>query len=281
MGARAPGMPGHGAGTAMTAGGGARAVVACAPARTAAGAVRFVIVAARRTGSNLLCTMLDSHPDVLCHHELFNPGGIFYALPLRDSDFSLGTTAERAADPVSFLARVWDQGLGKRCVGFKMTRGQDPKVLDALFADAKVRVIVLRRANRIKAFVSELRAEAAKRWEVYDPAQLDPARPQVRVDLQVLDAYIAENEAFYAQIDAALARSGRAALRVTYERLFRDDEQRRILGFLGLAADGVLLTARSVKQNSCDLRDLIENYDALAHELVGTALAAELADRGL
>lgn len=244
-------------------------------------AVRFVIIAARRTGSNLLCTLLGSHADVLCHHELFNPGGIFYALSLRESGFSLGTMAARATDPLAFLARAWDQNLGKRCVGFKMTRGQDPRVLDALFADADVRVIVLRRANRIKTFVSELRAEAAKRWEVYDLAQLDPARPRVRVKQRALDACVAENETFYSAVDAALARGGNPVLRVTYERLFQADEQQRVLEFLGLPANDALLTASSVKQNSCDLRDLIDNYDALAHELEGTALADELADRGM
>jgi hypothetical protein len=265
----------------MTLPGGARAVMASVPEPAAISAVRFVIVAARRTGSNLLCTLLGSHADVLCHHELFNPGGIFYDLSLRESGFSLGSMAERSADPLAFLARVWDQNLDKRCVGFKMTRGQDPSVLDALFADAKVRVIVLRRANRIKAFVSEMRAEAAKRWEVYDPAELDPARPKVRVEQRVLEAYVADNEAFYSEIDAALTHSGNSVLRVTYERLFRDDEQQRILGFLGLPSVGVVLSARSVKQNSCDLRDLIDNYDALAHEFVGTAFAGELADRGM
>ena len=38
---------------------------------------RFVILAARRSGSNLLCSLLGSHPHVRCHHELFNPNGIF------------------------------------------------------------------------------------------------------------------------------------------------------------------------------------------------------------
>jgi len=51
--------------------------------------------------------------------------------------------------------------------------------------------------------------------------------------------------------------------------------------FLGLPVDGVVLNAKSVKQNSCDLRDLVEDYEALARELVGTALADELADRGM
>ena len=157
---------------------------------------------------------------------------------LRESGFSLGSMAERAADPLAFLARVWDQNLGKRCVGFKMTRGQDPRVLDALFADAKVRVIVLRRANRIKAFVSEMRAEAAKRWEVYDPAELGPARPKVRVERRRSRPMSRTTRRSTRRFDAALARSGSPVLRVTYERLFRDDEQQRMLGFLGLPGGG-------------------------------------------
>ena len=243
--------------------------------------VRFLVVAAPRTGSNLLCTLLASHADVLCHHELFNPGGIYYALALRDGDFSLGTLEERTADPLAFLERTWDHGLGKRCVGFKMTRGQDPQVLGACLADAKVRVIVLRRANRMKTFVSELRAQLTKRWEVYDPADIDATCPRVHVDAHALEAHVAQNEAFHAELDAALARSASPVLRVTYERLFDTDEQQRTLAFLGLRADGVMLNPASVKQNSCDLRDLVENHDELSHELAGTAFAAELADRGL
>jgi len=266
----------------MTSPGGARAGVARAARPDGNGpATRFVIVAGRRTGSNLLCTLLGSHDDVLCHHELFNPRGIYYALPLRNGDFTLGTPAERDADPLRFLQRVWNSNRGKPCVGFKMTRGQDARVLDAVLADPAVRVIVLRRANRIKAFVSELRAEAADLWEVYDRGALERPRPKVRVDTAALEAYMAQNEAFYAAIDAALARSGSPRLEVTYEHLFCDDEQRRLLAFLGLAADRAPLTARSVKQNSCDLRDLVENHDALAVELAGTALATELADRGM
>jgi LPS sulfotransferase NodH len=251
-----------------------------APGEASTAATRFAIVAGRRTGSNLLCTLLGSHADILCHHELFNPGGIFYALPLRNGPFSLGTMEERAANPLAFLARVWDANLGKRCVGFKMTRGQDPTVLAALLADTNVRMIVLRRANRLKTYVSELCAEATGQWEVYDRAALTPSRRRVRVDRRALDRSIAQNETFYASIEAGLESFGSAALGVTYERLHRDDEHRRMLAFLGVPAEDAALTAGSVKQNSCDLRDLIENYDELARELVGTDLAAELADRG-
>ena len=68
---------------------------------------RFVILSARRSGSNLLCTLIDSHPDALCHHELFNPRGIFTALDLRDTATPLHDIATRERDPVAYLAQVW------------------------------------------------------------------------------------------------------------------------------------------------------------------------------
>ena len=241
----------------------------------------FFIVAAPRTGSNLLCTLLDSHPEVLCHHELYNPNGVFPALRLRGGEFTLGTVEERNDDPLGFLSRIWEAHFGHRCVGFKMTRGQNQSVLDALLGDVRVHTIVLRRANRLKTYVSELRAQASGLWEVYDRAELAASRPRVHVESGALHRHIADNEQFYAGVDAALARSGAPALRVTYERLFHEDEHRRILSFLGLRQGGVPLRAASVKQNSCDLRDLIDNYGELADAVRQTDLAAELDDRGL
>jgi LPS sulfotransferase NodH len=100
-----------------------------------AGLTRFVILAAPRTGSNWLCSLLNSHPGILCHHEVFNPNGIFYALDFRDGAFDLGTIEERNRRPLEFLSRIWQHPLGTNCVGFKMTRGQDEHVLQAVLSD--------------------------------------------------------------------------------------------------------------------------------------------------
>ncbi|MCA9265021.1 MAG: sulfotransferase, partial [Planctomycetales bacterium] len=67
---------------------------------------RFVILAVPRTGSNLLCTLLNSHPEILCHHEVFNPQGIFLALTQRDRPHSLPSLDERNRDPLRFLDEV-------------------------------------------------------------------------------------------------------------------------------------------------------------------------------
>lgn len=243
--------------------------------RREAATERFVILAAPRTGSNLLCTLLNAHPDVLCHHEVFNPGGIYYALDCRDGTLDLGSQADRDRDPIAFLDRLWRAPLGRRCVGFKWTRGQDEQVLQTVLADAGVRKIVLRRRNRIKTFVSEKIAQRTGQWEVYRRADLVGERPPIRVARADLEAHIAENERLYSRLETVLVRSSQSPLEITYERLLDPAESRRLFAALGVETR-VEARPASVKQNPTDLRQLVENFGELAHWLAGSELEAEL-----
>lgn len=242
------------------------------------GGVRFVVVGARRTGTNMLCTLLDSHPAILCHHEVFNPRGIFCAQGLRDADFSLGSMEERDADPVAFVDRVWGRPEGRHCLGFKLTRGQAEPVLLHVLADRSVRKIVLRRRNRVKAHVSERIAERLDQWEVYDEAELDPVRPRVEIDADRLRSEVAGNERFYRCIESRMEATGQTPLRIDYEDLGDPGERARLLRFLDVDPEGAVLEARSVKQNPRDLREVVANFEALAEALEGDPLRAELFD---
>jgi LPS sulfotransferase NodH len=241
--------------------------------------VRFVIVAARRTGSNLLCTLLDSHPAILCHHELFNPRGIFQALSRRGKGFDLGTLAERDEDPKAFLDRVWREACGNPCVGFKMTHGQAEATLQHVLADRGVRKIVLHRRNRVKTWVSERVAEHLDQWEVYDQGELAPARPRLEIDVRDLREHVARNEAFYERVEDSLMETGQDFLRIFYEDLWIPAQRARLQGFLGVPPADTDLEPRSVKQNPRDLRDVLANFDELAEALRGDALRDELLDR--
>ena len=122
--------------------------------------VRFVVLAQARTGSNLLCGLLNSHPRILCHHGLFNSAGIHYATDHRDGSLDFGTVQERDRDPRAFLAKVWAANAGCSAVGFKINRAEHEGALDVVLPDPSVRKIVLRRRNRVKAYVSSLIAES-------------------------------------------------------------------------------------------------------------------------
>jgi hypothetical protein len=227
----------------------------------------------------MLCTLIGSHPDVLCHHELFNPAGAFYALELRDGSFDLGSLEERDRDPLAFLERTWTAHLGHSHVGFKMTHRQNETVLDAVLRDTTVRKIVLRRENRIRTFVSRLIAETTGEWELYRDTRHAPERPRVQVDLAALRESIADNEIYYSDVEGSLRATCQPFLRVCYERLVEGGERTRVLEFLGLSASpraAATLSVRSVRQNPESLRQLITNYEELANAFAGTALAADL-----
>jgi hypothetical protein len=242
-------------------------------------AVRFVILAAPRTGSNMLCTLLGSHPDVLCHHELFNPDGPYYALDLRDDSFHLGDAAERDRDPLAFLDRAWSADLGHSHVGFKMTHRQNEVVLDAVLGDASVRKIVLRRGNRIRTYVSRLISEETNQWEVDSEADLVRDQPRVHVDVEALRRSIDENERYYDDVEGLLRATAQRYLGVSYERLVEGGERTRLLEYLGLPEPdraATALSVRSVRQNPAPLRELVVNFAELERALAGTELAAEL-----
>jgi LPS sulfotransferase NodH len=237
---------------------------------------RFVIVSAPRSGSNLLCTLLNSHPEILCHHEVFNPNGIFYALGCRDGSLDLGTIAERESDPLRFLGALWDRNLGHRCVGFKMTRGQNELVLRSVVDDRAIRKIVLKRRNRVKTYVSTLVAERLDQWEVYKPGELAEPRPRVALGVDGLLANVALNAEFYASIDHALKATNQVALEIAYEDLARRSAHQGLLAGLGVSRREFPLVPGSIKQNSADLRQVVDNFDEVLTLLGGSELAAEL-----
>jgi LPS sulfotransferase NodH len=241
---------------------------------------RYVILAAPRTGSNLLCTLLNSHPEVLCHHELFNPNGIFYALEYRDGSLDLGSMEARDREPLAFLQRVWKVPQGANCVGFKMTRGQDAAVVQSLIEDAGVLKIILRRRNRLKTFISEKLAMQADRWEVYEDDERAIDMPKLHVDVEAFRAHRELNERYYQDIIGALRAGRQPCIMTAYEDILNEPEQARLLEFLGVGAPDTKLIQASVKQSDRDLRTHIENYQELELALDGSEYLMELYDKG-
>jgi hypothetical protein len=237
---------------------------------------RFVILNAPRTGSNYLCTLLNSHPEILCHHEIFNPHVVGVARHLQNSDFLMGTIEERERDPVEFLGRVWRQPMGRSSVGFKLCWKQNETIFRTVLADPGIRKIVLKRRNRVKSFVSLLLARQTGEWVIYDDAAAPGARPKVHVDQAELLNHIAFNEAYYGEIEAAVQNPHMSQL-LYYEDLFSEAGLCSTLSFLGAAEpDRALLAGQTWKLSSSSLRDLVANFESLEASLRGTALEEEL-----
>jgi LPS sulfotransferase NodH len=238
---------------------------------------RFVILNAPRTGSNYLCTLLNSHPEILCHHEIFNPHVVGVARHLQNSAFHIGTIEERERDPVEFLGRVWRQNEGRRSTGFKLCWKQNETIFYAVLADPRIRKIVLKRRNRIKSFVSLLLARQTGEWVIYDDAATPGARPKVQVDEAELRGHIAFNDAYYAEIESAIQAPGHLGHVLYYEDMFSETSLCATLRFLDVEdPNPALLAGQTWKLSSTSLRDLVANFDRLESSLRGTDFEKEL-----
>ena len=238
---------------------------------------KFVILNSPRTGSNMLCTVLNSHPQILCHHEIFNPHVVGYARHLQNGDFSIGTIEERERDPIEFLSRVWKEPLGRPCVGFKLCWRQSETIFREVLRDRELKKIVLMRQNRVKSYVSLLLARQTGEWVVYDKTDLLEDRSRVEVDVSDLWETLRFNNEYYLEIEETLRVSHQSFLRLNYEELFLSEARSRTLEFLGVSAqNGAALEAGTVKLNPHDLSELVSNFAELEAALRGTELEAEL-----
>jgi LPS sulfotransferase NodH len=236
---------------------------------------RFVILAAPRTGSNWLCTLLDSHPEILCHHEIFNPEGVHFAQSRRDGELDFGTLEDRDRNPLQVLDLVWRESLGHRVVGFKINRGQESRVLRRVLEDRDVLKIVIRRMNCIRTFVSEQIAEITGRWESNPGSEVSRELISIQVDPAELRQHVLLNQRYYHEIYRSLAALGQTALEVCYEDLGCRRVHRRALAFLG-ATPSVQLQTGTRKQSIAELHELIANFDDLERALRGSDLEKDL-----
>lgn len=220
-------------------------------------ATPFVIVADLRTGSTLLSSSLNRHPDIRCYGELFHerdlpdnqpPGCDRHRLSAAALvDHTIGL---REAEAVGFRAMLSHPG---------PERPQWSDLWDSLAARPDLRVVHLHRANLLAQYASLL---VATQTGVFHPSPDSPApasRPRLRVARDRFEAWIAEREALRARRKRALG--ARPSMEISYEELTGSwpGSIARILGFLG--ASQVPLAQAKRKQERRPLSEIIVNYD--------------------
>ena len=236
--------------------------------------VRFVVFAAPRTGSNWLCTLLQSHPQILCHHELFNPDRIIYSIALRDGQLDLGAVSDRDANAEGFIERVWTHRFDHPIVGFKLNRDQTPQAFDVVFQHPTIRVILLRRRNRLRTFLSERIALRTGGWESYAWSDVPRKRVTIAVDPEELRQHAERNAKYFDWLRANLRQHD--VIESWYESLADPKEHQRLLRFLGAEPASARLEAATSKMNPTRIEDLVTNHDALCSALRDTEFEADL-----
>ena len=250
---------------------------------------RVALVASTRTGSSWLASLLDSHPAIRFHGELFN----LEAAPLR-----------ALHDPLAYLDEQLVDGAGAAVVGFKLLQHQArlaylndflaeldagresrvdwrqyfplrpltaamapalPGLWDALRRDRRYAIIHLTRRNLLRQRLSHerLMARSRARWSAAAPPTdaVTLAPEQLGAAFDQHARTVDELRAFFA---------GCRRLEIVYEDLVADPagDQARILRFLDLPHAPLHPPARPHPRRS--LREELANYDDVARALHGT-----------
>lgn len=268
---------------------------------------RFIILSGARTGSHMLATALDSHPDIRCFQEVFNRQvkRIQYGVVGYDGS-SAEDKALRARDPVRFLnQRIFSHPTEVRAAGFKFGYGhvfEFEGLLDRLIEDAQLRVLHLRRRNLLRMLVSLKLAETTGVWLRQErpvrasaglfgalrhprrtavalgrllrgrQALRKPERAALTILPEELSGFVSRTEMNVGYFDQLFQEH--ANLTVFYEDLVGRplETYARVQSFLGVEPRP--LFAETGRQNPEPLSALVENYDELRRAFEGTPLAA-------
>lgn len=221
------------------------------------GVTAFCILTTERSGSSLLDERLSS-----CWSEIRSDGEIFN--PRHRGNRTFDET----------LARTYLVDTGHRIVGCKVIRNQVTKSeLESLLLLPGIRVVVLRRGNILRQFVSLKIAEKDEIWK--QPAHTsrsDVRSRAVEIGVEELLAYEEQQHQTYAQFEELIA--GMPVLHVRYEALTADlDSQLANVGqFLGVGSPDKSLPMKFLHQNPESGRELISNYEALKWDLEASGL---------
>jgi hypothetical protein len=222
---------------------------------------RFVVLAQPRSGSRLLCELLDAHSQIQCDME------ILYARVLRPDRFIRCRARLSQCDTYGF-----------KCMLYQLTQRQriaDARAfLSGLHAEGW-RIIYLRRRNMLRLVLSILLWRQSGKAHRYGAKHgLRPGVEKLTVNCEHLHRRLEKQQHDQCLEEEALRDL--PCFRVVYDEdldcgAAQQRTLARIFEWLGLENESV--ASDLVRNTPKRLVDLIENYDEVAESLTGTPYA--------
>jgi LPS sulfotransferase NodH len=241
---------------------------------------RFVVLGSPRTGSNFLCSAINTHSQITAFGELFRwPGTIGWDLlafrywPYGQSENSLNLIR---SEPIEFLKTQVFKAHPKctASVGFKLfyfhaREGNWKRVWNYLANEKNLRIIHLKRKNLLGAYLSHQRALLTNKW-VYKSKET-PINPPMKLDPRQCSTFFKETREWERQCDIVFRDHPK--IEIFYEQLSNNFRQTifRIQKFLGVNYEK--LVPATYKQARLPLSIDIENYLELKEDFQGTRWA--------
>lgn len=231
--------------------------------------IRFVLVAMPRTGSTVLVDLLNSHGDIFCDNELYNP---YQICRYRYDDTDIEGVKCRNANPLRFWDEFFYSQFAKKqkVIGFNFMLGHNYQILDNILKDKRLNIIYLTRENKLAQYSSYKIAYDTQSWGITDEPELaQKVKQTVTFDLCLFDHWLQETMTYEYMFESILDTRRRDAILIEYKQLFQKDIHKKMCRYLGVKFKP--LTCELFKQNENRIIDRFENQtDVRAYlDLIG------------
>ena len=232
--------------------------------------IKAVVLTSARSGSNLLLSLLNSHPDFHFHGEVFNTERVntFRSAQILTDLIGVDPTELRNRDPVKFVDTVYALSpTHLRTVGFKIFLNHDQNVIKRVLDEREIKIVCLDRSNRLASYSSKLIGEATGVWWVRngDGAQPEAEDVKVRFVPENFTEYAEGLDRAYRSADERLAARGNF-IKLNYSDLQSVGKMYALSAFLD-AQKMFEMKPDLVKQNPDDLLGRFENPDEVVDHL--------------
>ena len=236
---------------------------------------KFLVICNARTGSNYLLTALDSHPLIRHYWEPFGPNSLNHKVGVKEKILELGL--------VPYLEHLLRRQGGEAIAGFKILYGQledsygenhglpdIANVREFLKQSNRLKVIHLKRRNKLATIASLLLAIETRRFLIHDPKDRETKR-QLHIPIESCTWNIKKIIQYEKQFDEFFAEH--IKIDVFYEELVAEPDRvgSQILEFLDVPDRR--LHSRLIKQNIRPLTEVIANYAKLKAHFADTLWA--------
>lgn len=212
---------------------------------------KFIVITRSRTGSNLLISFLNSHPNIIAKGEVFR----------------------RIGDKPSIM--VWNNFFSKKLknvkyVGFKIfyyhpLDSQDKDVWNYIKNDKKIKLIHLTRENMLRTVVSREIADKTNTWTNKHGRKIETKDKRISLDVEKCFEEFETTKNHENGIRDKFKRTD--FLELTYEDLVKNNQDSINKVFNFLQVENRLVKSSYKKQNKESLRELIINFDDLEKKL--------------
>ena len=243
--------------------------------------IKFIVLAQPRTGSTLVCSLLNSIPgcraliepvNVSGHQHPMQPNGrLLIPERLVQNDLKSVMDMLFEADPPPLVRKLSTKS-APLAAGFKIMAHQIQALDDEYgfwqyLSDNRVKVIIVLRYNIVQQYVSDCITIVTQQPTCWDASDRKTAMVTIQIPSvgPSLNRIMNEKQYLLRNVQSLDYR------RLTYENI--SNNYSNVAAILPwLCGQEYKLTTRSIKQNPDDLRAKVTNYPALLNELTKLGL---------